>query len=283
MNDHPAAASSPVRERRRRHLRDAPVPLRKLVPNLFTTAALCSGIASFHFTDKGDWAHAIAAIGMAALLDSLDGRFARLLNVTSRFGEVFDSMADWVAFGIGPAFLLYRWSKQDLSFMGYNLEGLVFVSVVLFVFCSAFRLARFTAMQRRKKVGSKPSNFFSGMPTPAAAGAALIPPMIYLSDFGVRVPTPLVIVLTITIALLMVSRLPMFSFKRLRIKRSWLMPLMLLVALVVAGFVRDAWLTASLLCAAYLASLSISITASAREKAAVAAPVPPAGPAAPAH
>ncbi len=248
----------------RKRLRDGSVPLRKIIPNLFTTAALCSGLASLHYANSEDWARALAAIGMSGILDMLDGRAARLLKATTQFGEAFDSLSDFVCFGIAPAFLLYRWCRHDLSFMGYSLEGLLVITVVLFGLCSALRLARFTAQQRRKPPGSKPSKFFTGMPTPAAAGAALIPPMLLLSDLQVRTPTLVVIVLLLSIAGLMISRLPMFAFKRLRVHRDWAMPLMLLMAVVVGGFVRDAWLTMSILAAAYVATLPLSIRAARR-------------------
>ncbi len=246
------------RAQRRERLQKATVPLRKLIPNLFTTAAMCSGLASLHFTTKEDWPKAMAAIGMAAILDALDGRAARLLKAQTRFGEHFDSYADFVAFGVAPAFLIYRWCRGDLMLGSFRLEGPLLIAVVMFGLCSALRLARFTAAQSKKKPGSKPSEFFTGMPTPAAAGVALIPPMLLLSDVQWRVPTAAVIGWMVMIAALMISRLPMFSFKRLRVKRTWLMPLMLAVGMVVAGFVHDAWLTASLVCLAYLMSLPLS-------------------------
>ncbi|MBL8756808.1 MAG: phosphatidylcholine/phosphatidylserine synthase [Phycisphaerae bacterium] len=252
------------RARRRERLAEATVPLRKLVPNLFTTAAMCSGLASLHYTTKEEWSKAVAAIGMAAILDALDGRAARLLKAQTRFGEHFDSYADFVAFGVAPAFLIYRWCRPDMVFWGVKLEGTLLVAVVLFGLCSALRLARFTASQAKKKPGSKPSEFFTGMPTPAAAGAALIPAMLWLSDLGVRVPTVVVIGWMVLIAALMVSRLPMFSFKRLRVKRTWVMPLMLAMGLVVGGFVRDAWLTASAICMAYMLSLGLSMRVARR-------------------
>jgi CDP-diacylglycerol--serine O-phosphatidyltransferase len=266
---------------RRERLQKATVPLRKLIPNLFTTAAMCSGLASLHYTTKEEWPKAVAAIGMAAILDALDGRAARLLKAQTRFGEHFDSYADFVAFGVAPAFLIYRWCRADLLLGSFRLEGPLLIAVVLFGLCSALRLARFTAAQSRKKPGSKPSEFFTGMPTPAAAGVALIPPMLLLSDLQFRAPTLVVIGWMILIAGLMVSRLPMFSFKRLRVNRSWIMPLMLTMGMVVAGFVHDAWFTASLVCAAYLLSLPISLRLSQRRAKADAltaaeAPAPPA-------
>lgn len=260
--------------------RDPTVPLRKLVPNLFTTAALCAGFASIHFAAKQDpdFARAVAAIGVSAVLDMLDGRAARLLKGASRFGETFDSLSDFVAFGVAPAFLLYRFCQQDMTLWGASMEVPVLVAMVLFVVCSAYRLARFTALARKKKPNAKPSRFFMGMPTPAAAGAALVPPMLLLSDLAVRVPTALIVAHTLLIAGMMVSRWPMFSFKRIRIARAWIVPMMLAMGLIVVLAVRDAWLTAAVLCLAYMLSLPLSRAAALREQA-TAATGPKSGPA----
>jgi len=240
--------------------RDPTVPLRKLVPNLFTSAALCAGIASMYFVAKADpdFGRAVAAIGISAVLDMLDGRAARLLKGSSRFGETFDSLSDFVSFGIAPAFLLYRFCQPNMTLWGLSLEGPLLVAMVLFVLCSAYRLARFTALQRRKKLGAKPSRFFMGMPTPAAAGAALVPLMLMLSDLAVRMPTALVIGHTLLIAAMMASRWPMFSFKRIRVARAWIMPMMLAMGLLVVLAVRDAWLTAAVLSLGYMLSLPLS-------------------------
>lgn len=247
--------------------RDRTIPLRKVIPNLFTTAAMCSGLAAVYFASKTepDFARACAAVGMSALLDSLDGRAARLLKATSRFGETFDSISDFVAFGMAPAFILYRFCQPQSTFRGVNLEGLVFMAVVLFALCSAMRLARFTAMQRSKRPGIKPSKYFVGMPTPAAAGAALIPPLLLLSDWNVQLPTVVVVGHTLLIAALMISRLPMFAFKSVRIARRWVLPLMIAVGLVVIGIARDAWLTAAGLSLAYMLSLGLSLRAARSE------------------
>jgi CDP-diacylglycerol---serine O-phosphatidyltransferase len=247
---------------------DRTVPLRKVIPNLFTCAAMCSGLAAVYFASKTepDFARACAAVGMAALLDGLDGRAARLLKATSRFGETFDSISDFVAFGLAPAFIIYRFCQPNARFMDVNLEGLVFMATVLFALCSALRLARFTALQRRKKPGSRPSKYFIGMPTPAAAGAVLVPPLLAQSELAVHLPVLVVMMHTLLVAALMISRWPMFAFKTLRIKRHWVLPLMLAVGLVVVGMARDAWLTAAGLSLAYMGSLALSMRSARREQ-----------------
>lgn len=259
-------ADDPNRSSRRGRPRT--VPLRKVIPNLFTCAAMCSGLAGVYFASKAepDFARACAAVGMAALLDGLDGRAARLLKATSRFGETFDSISDFVAFGMAPAFILFRFCQPHATFMDVNLEGLVFMAGVLFALCSALRLARFTAIQRFRKPGTKPSKYFVGMPTPAAAGAALVPPLLLLSDLGLRLPVLVVVLHTLLVASMMISRWPMFAFKSLHIERHWVIPLMVGVGLVVIGMARDAWLTAAGLALAYMASMALSARAAKREQ-----------------
>jgi CDP-diacylglycerol--serine O-phosphatidyltransferase len=220
------------------------VPIRVLVPNLLTTLALCAGLASIHFSlkaasfttdphtvsDKMDrlWEKAMACIFLAAVFDLLDGFAARVLKVQSPFGAVLDSLSDFLSFGIAPALLLHQWSLSECSIQirsqVYKLDPLGLIAVMTFVLCSALRLARFTAAARAVKLppGVTPPpeprphhwrpGFFVGMPTPAAAGAVLIPPMLAVSTFP-HYPTPdwLVILFTFMVALLMIGRQPMFS------------------------------------------------------------------------
>lgn len=261
-----ATPTDPPGERRSRS-----VPIRKLIPNMMTAGALCSGLAALQFATNGEFGRAVAAIGLAALLDALDGRAARLLRVTTRFGETLDSISDFVCFGIAPFVILYNWLKGHWSVGGVGLEGVGLLVLVTYTLCTAYRLARFTAMQRRKRLGAKPSPFFQGLPSPAAGGAALIPPMLELSDAAIRLPTLVVLGWTLALGLLMVSRLPYYSGKGGRIRRSAVLPLMLVVGLIVVGAARDAWLTFSLLCAAYVASVGPSIPVARRVAAAQAA------------
>ncbi|MGQ0628734.1 MAG: CDP-alcohol phosphatidyltransferase family protein [Phycisphaerales bacterium] len=273
--------ATPPESSERRTIRSATVPLRKLIPNLITIAAMCSGVASLYFSSKldpatltgddGNLKRAVAAIGMAAILDALDGRAARFLKATSRFGETLDSLSDFVSFGVAPAVLVYRWSQGATLAWGVNLDRLLLICLIAFAVCSALRLARFTAMQRRKKLAAKPSPYFTGLPTPAAAGAALVPPMIMLSDLGVRVPVYVVMPWMLLIAAHMISRIPMYSGKGLRVPRPWVLPLMVLIATVVAAFAQDAWLTASAICVGYVFTLPLSMRAAARHRAAMAA------------
>lgn len=256
------------------------IPIRHIVPNLITTIALCCGLASMHYTLAGDFDRAILAVLLSAIFDSLDGRFARMLKAQSSFGAMLDSLADFLSFGVAPAMLLYQWMLK-----GEEIFGLA--AVMLFVLCSALRLARFTAAVKPPRATQGPltsdeqreylvsSSFFRGMPTPAAAATVLIPPMLENSRivggwlkrhelFATVWWEAAVISLTFLVAILMISRVPMFSFKKMRVARWVVVPLLALVGLVVVLIVKDAWLAAPVISAAYLCTLPMSVMAHKR-------------------
>ncbi len=255
-----------------RHLR--PIPARRLIPSVLTTIALCSGMASLHFSGKHDFHRAIAAIAVAALFDALDGRAARLLRATTRFGAVLDSLADFLSFGVAPAMVLYQWMLGDQARLGRS-DVLGLAAVMTYVLCAALRLARFTAMgipdpMNRGPLPRTPPRalkHFIGLPSPAAAGAVLIPIMIELSRTVEWQPPEWVVVpWTFGIGLLMISRLPVYSIQAARVRRQRAVPLLVLVGIVVVVAVKDPWLAASVLSAAYLATAPLSVMEHARAR-----------------
>lgn len=285
MNDRPTSqgdSAPPFRpmtrrgepRREPRHLR--PIPARRLIPSILTTVALCSGMASLHFSVKGDFHRAIAAIAVAALFDALDGRAARLLRATTRFGAVLDSLADFLSFGVAPAMVLYQWMLGDQARLGRS-DVLGLAAVMTYVLCAALRLARFTAMgipDPINRVGGAPARnphrplkHFIGLPSPAAAGVVLIPIMIELSrTFEWQPPEWVVVPWTFGVGLLMISRLPVYSIKAARVRRQRAVPLLVLVGIVVVVAVKDPWLAASTLSALYLATIPLSVMEHARAK-----------------
>ncbi len=237
------------------------VPLRYVIPNLMTTISLCCGMASLHFSIKQDWDRALQAIALAAVFDLLDGRFARILRTTSRFGAVLDSLADFLSFGVAPAILLYLWMLNGVDVLGLG-------AVMTFALCSALRLARYTSMVPTKAGAEAPTDpvrlvsreYFVGMPTPAAAGAVCVPVMLDVSkSFEWKWPAWTVVALTLGVALLMVSRRPMFSLKRVRVRRGLVVPLLVVVGFMVVLTVKDPWLTCTAIAGGYLASLPVSM------------------------
>ncbi len=256
------------------------VPLAALLPNLLTTLALCCGLASIHFSIRaavlqakgapldqieGLWQRALGAILLSAVFDALDGRAARLLRVSSKFGAVLDSLSDFVSFGVAPAIILHQWTLAEFTNRTgegsrlYLLAGLL--PVMVFAVCAGMRLARFTAAANAPKTGTAaPSNYFEGMPTPAAAGAVLVPALLSASKLvTLRLPEWLVAAYTLLIAFLMISRIPMFALKRLRVSRLLVAPLLVLVAILAVMMIIDAWLTIAVLSLAYLAATPFAV------------------------
>lgn len=247
-----------------------------LLPNLLTTAALACGLASLHFALRGSFEKAMAAVVVAGIFDALDGRAARLLKVTSKFGAVLDSLSDFLAFGVAPAVILYQWKLSGTDVFGYS-------ALMVFPLCAALRLARFTAAAMPggrepppREPASRPSSFFVGLPTPAAAGVVLIPPMLAFSERAAfEAPAWSVILLTLAVGVAMISRLPMFSIKGVRVSRKFVAPLMVGVGLLIVAASRDAWLTIAGLSILYVLLMPVAIVLAMRARR---EPAPSAGP-----
>lgn len=235
------------------------VPLRKIVPSAITTSSLCCGLASIHFSLGGDFDRALLAVAISAVFDTFDGLAARLLHAQSRFGAVLDSLADLVCFGVAPALLLHQWMGRGAD------PVLALAALLVFVLCSALRLARFTSAPSGGKVHPALAKYFVGMPTPAAAACALIPVMLEQSrvlharyeEFGV--PGWLVVGNTFLISWLMISRVPMFALKHVRVKPRHVPVVLVVVGLIVVAISRDAWLAVAFLAGAYLLTLPWSV------------------------
>jgi len=239
---------------RRRGFR--PVPLRLLLPNIVTLLALCLGLTAIRLVMEGSTEWAVSAIAGAAVLDGLDGRIARALKGTSRFGAELDSLADFVDFGVAPAFVLFVADLHAVKSFGW-------VAALLFAMACALRLARFNVMIDDPDQPAWRKNFFVGMPAPAGAIVGLLP--IYLRfafDFGA--PAPRVAFFesfyVLAIALLMASRVPHFSGKSIgRVPREHLAVFLVGVAaalLLVFVFPMQALVAVTL---AYLASIPFAI------------------------
>lgn len=244
--------------RRRRRLRlfaHSRVPVRMLVPNFFTLLGLCAGLTSIRMSIEGRWELALAGIVFAAMLDGVDGRIARLLKASSRFGAELDSLADFVNFGVAPAVLIFAWGLDDLKSIGW-------ICVMIFALASALRLARFNVAIDDGKPKWQ-SNYFTGMPTPAAAIVVLLP--VCLAELGIDargVPAGLhaVMFYTIAIAFMMVSTIPTYSGKLLgeRIGREWVLPVFILAVTVVALLISFPHWTLTAGSLIYLAAIPLS-------------------------
>jgi CDP-diacylglycerol--serine O-phosphatidyltransferase len=251
------------RRRRRRPLMR--VPMRYVLPNLVTLIGLCLGLTAIRFAVEGRYELSVIFIAGAAVLDGLDGRLARALNGTSRFGAELDSLADFIDFGVAPAMLLYFWTLNEFKSAGW-------FAVMVYVVACALRLARFNVMIDDPKKPSWMGQFFVGMPSPAGAIVVLLP--IYLHLSVVSMPesallAPALIAYVLLVAFLMVSRIPHFSGKQMgRIPREYFLPVMLGV---IALLLLLATYPAEVLVALTLAYLALIPVAWRRYKALEAA------------
>jgi CDP-diacylglycerol---serine O-phosphatidyltransferase len=257
-------------ELRRRRFR--PIPVRMLVPNVITLLAICAGLTAIRLSTEGRMELAVAAIVFAALLDGIDGRVARMIKGQSKFGAELDSLADFVNFGVAPGLILYFWQLHQLGNGGW-------IAAMVYAIAGGLRLARFNATMDDPNKPAFAANYFTGVPAPAAAVIVLLP--VYLAFLGLpQPPAMLTAFYTLLIGFLMVSRLPVFSGKtvRMRVPPEMVLPVFVSVIFFIALLIGYPWHILSACTVAYLLSLPLgwkSYRDHAR-KAAAAQAVPPA-------
>jgi CDP-diacylglycerol--serine O-phosphatidyltransferase len=229
-----------------------------MVPNLFTILSLCAGMTALRYGLDGRYELAVALIVAAGVLDGLDGRAARLLNIQSRIGAELDSLADFFNFGVAPAVLVYFWALQPIRGIGWAIA-------MLFAVCCALRLARFNTEIDDPQRPRWSQHFFTGVPAPAAAGLALTPMITWFAfGQGWSQSAGLNAMALVLVAILMVSRVPTFSAKKLRLEPDQIVPTLAIAGLVMAFLVTEPWLTLSIVALAYLVSIPISLGVATR-------------------
>mgnify|MGYP001268559554 FL=1 len=186
---------------------------RVILPNMLTLIGVCIGLTSIRFALDGKFEFAIIAIIFAALIDGLDGRIARLIKATSKVGKELDSLTDMISFGVAPAFIMYFWKLNTLGRFGW-------LVCLIYVICVALRLARFNVNSNQEP--SWKDNFFEGVPSPAGGILVLTPLIISLTDFNYiqlnyDVLVPVFFIIT---SLLLISKFPSYSFKKIVIQRK---------------------------------------------------------------
>jgi len=267
-------AGRPNRFRVRGGGRFKPPMINRLIPNALTIAALCAGLTAIRFAMMQRWDLAVFAIVVAGIFDGLDGRMARLLGGTSKFGAELDSLSDFVSFGAVPAVIIYMATLHEIGGIGWAVA-------LVFAVCCALRLARFNTMIGDPNPPPWAGSYFVGVPAPAGAGLAILPLMGTIEFGNGFFDRPAVnAVVLLGVATLMISRIPTFSLKKLHIRPSMALPLFMLVVLIAAGLASEPFLTFIIVGVVYLASIPVSVLmqAQAKRRAAttVAAPAPPA-------
>lgn len=229
------------------------ISLNKLIPNILTVLALCAGLTAIHFGLQGRFEPAVVAIVISGLLDALDGRIARMLGGSTKFGAEMDSLSDMVCFGVAPAVLLYQWVMSAAGSVGWAV-------VLLYCVCCALRLARFNTRLGISDLPPWGYRFFTGVPAPAAAGLVLTPMMMSF-EIGPGFFSHVIVngLVLIAVSALMISRVPTYSGKSIRVSQSYVLPLLLIVGLLAGLIVGAPWLTLTAIGVLYVGSIPFSI------------------------
>ncbi|MBV9884698.1 MAG: CDP-diacylglycerol--serine O-phosphatidyltransferase [Sphingomonadaceae bacterium] len=236
------------------------IPLRAVVPNAVTALALCSGLTAIRFAIGEQWEKAVWFILLAAVLDGMDGRIARMLNGASRFGAELDSLSDVIAFGVSPAIILYLWSLQYWPRFGW-------IFALAYAVCMALRLARFNAMIDSQEQPHKSAGFLTGVPAPAGAGVLLLPIYLWLASdraWAWAQDWRLVAPWAAIVAFLAISSLATFSWTSFRLRRHVRLEAIVVIALVGGALFTAPWETLSAAVLLYVATLPFSVASYAR-------------------
>ena len=224
---------------------------RYLLPNILTLGGVCLGISSIKFSIDGNYSLAVIFILLAAILDALDGRIARLIKGTSEFGKELDSLTDFVSFGIAPVFILYFWELNNYGKLGWAIT-------LIYSVCCVLRLARFNLTKVDEKQLWK-SNYFEGVPSPAGGILILMPLFYELSDFSftfnIKNLTPY---FTVFMAFLLVSKIPTLSLKKISISPKATIFILLGIGIIFISLLNNPFETLLVLSLIYLISIPIS-------------------------
>ena len=227
--------------------------LNRLLPNALTMLGLCAGLSAIRFGFDERWQAAILLIAAAALLDTLDGRMARLMGGPTEFGGQLDSLVDALAFGVAPVMLMYMWSLNGAGGIGWAVT-------MLFAVCCVLRLARFNVASAEDNLPVWAGSYFSGVPAPAAAGLAMLPMILGVETGWTWLQsTWLTLPWILTIAVLMISRIPTWSFKRIRVPKNQVTIAMAIIAGFAAAMFAEPWLSLSALIFVYALTIPFSV------------------------
>jgi CDP-diacylglycerol--serine O-phosphatidyltransferase len=236
-------------------------PFFRLIPNLVTLTSLCIALTAIRYSLQGNFAIASAYLLLAGFMDGVDGRLARFFNSSSDFGAQLDSLVDFVNFGVTPGFVIYSWISyyNQPSKLGWAL-------VLFFAVCSAIRLARFNVDLTRESVNpTLEKYFFKGIPAPVGAAMAMLP-MILTYEFGGGFYSnpSIVIAYVATLAVLMASRVPTISIKKIPIKNDSTYITLLILGSIIIGLLTKPWFTLAIIGVTYAISIPITIFAYAK-------------------
>jgi len=247
------------------------IPMRMVLPNLVTVLAICAGLSGIRFGFEGRFEPAVVMVLLAAFLDGIDGRLARMLKATSKFGAQMDSLADIVNFGVAPALVLYAFLLDRAGSPGW-------IAALLFAIACGLRLARFNVLDEDTDRPAWQSEYFVGVPAPAGAVLVMLPLYLYFLRTGLEPSRPAAFVatgFTVLVAFLLVSRLPVYSGKSLKIPGDKALPIILGAVLYVLLLMTYPWYTLTASVAGYLLFLPFSVRAYSKRASREGEKVPP--------
>lgn len=229
------------------------------IPNMFTIMGLCAGLTAIRFALYEKWEIAVAFILIAALLDGMDGRLARMLEASSKLGAQLDSLADFISFGIAPALVIYLWEIRYIE-----IRGLGWALVLIFTTCMGLRLARFNSELDDDNKPDWHAQFFKGIPAPAGGLLLLCPMMIsfFLQEkFNITafpIPTYYIGLYMFILSFLLISKIPTFSGKDTTISKELVAPILAGIVIIISAFIIEPWLTLPVIGALYVMLIPVS-------------------------
>lgn len=236
------------------------LPFNMIIPNVVTLLALSCGVTAMRWAVQEKWELAVVAIILAAIFDGLDGRVARLLQGTSKFGAELDSLSDFVSFGVAPAFVMYHWAMLNYPKVGWILA-------LMLAICCALRLARFNTMLDDEPRPSYWNYFFVGLPAPGGAMVAIAPLMLYIYEPSGIFASPWFVGIFMFLAgALMASRVPTICIKKLKISAKYMPMILVAAALYVGCLFTQFWLTMSISTILYLLMTPVGVAVFAKMK-----------------
>jgi CDP-diacylglycerol--serine O-phosphatidyltransferase len=247
------------------------IPMRMVLPNLVTVLAICAGLSGIRFAFENRFEIAVVMVLLAAFLDGIDGRLARMLKATSKFGAQMDSLADIVNFGVAPALVLYAFLLDRAGSPGW-------IAALLFTIACGMRLARFNVLADDTDQPAWQTEYFVGVPAPAGAVLVMLPLYLYFLRLGLEPSRPAAFIatgFTVLIAFLLVSRLPVYSGKSVKVPGDRVLPVILGVVLYILLLMTYPWYTLTASVAGYLLFLPLSVRAYSKRAMREGEKVPP--------
>ncbi len=241
--------------------------LHKLIPNMITLTAMAFGLTAIKFAIDGKWQEAVIAVVAAAFMDAFDGAAARLLKAQSKLGAELDSLSDFVSFGVAPALITFLWTTHQAGRFGW-------ITALVFMMATALRLARFNVAKAEETPHDPLAKYFTGVPAPLGAALGLLPLMVSFQIGGMPAGKFLPIVTNayvtgawlIVVAAMMVSHIPTFSSKQIRVPQKMSVPALAVFGILISGLINETWPTLTFLCVIYLLAMPVSVRHYARKK-----------------